>query len=69
MLELNALTATEQEWPPKIIRYASINTAGWKKLPQMSIDLLSLAKLDVPSGTFSPNAHLTSYISIILPLR
>ena len=62
MLELKSLTAMEQdpeirlglkleEWLPKIIRYANINTAG-RKPSQISVDLLSLAKSDVPSGKF-----------------
>jgi len=39
-----------EEWLPKIVKYADINTAG-RKLQHTNVDFLALAKsADIPSG-------------------
>ena len=52
-----------EEWQPKIIQYANINTAG-KNISSTLTKLLAASKMEIPSGKYLSTEY--SYVVIAM---
>ena len=52
-----------EEWQPKIIQYANINTIG-KSIASTTANLLAASKMEIPTGNYLSNVLCNSYTYI-----